>query len=118
MKLFRKLYDWTLSKASHSKAPWFLSLISFMESSFFPIPPDIILIPMVLANRIKAWFYAFMCTTSSVLGGILGYIIGAFFYSTVGYLIINYYGLRNEFDRFAQLVDKFHQRLTPNNPAN
>ena len=84
MKVLRKLYNWTLKKSNHPQAVWFLSAISFIESSIFPIPPDIILIPMVLANKFKAWLYAFMCTISSVLGGILGYIIGAFFYSTIG----------------------------------
>ena len=75
MNLLRKLYDWTLEKSKDPKAPWFLAIISFIESSFFPIPPDIILIPMVIANRIKAWTYATICTVSSVLEGVLGYFI-------------------------------------------
>ena len=83
MFLVRKLYDWTLEKSKHPKATWFLSIISFAESSFFPIPPDIILIPMIISNRIKAWYYAFICTLSSVFGGIFGYLIGSFFYSTI-----------------------------------
>jgi len=107
MKVLRKLYNWTLKKSNHPQAVWFLSAISFIESSIFPIPPDIILIPMVLANKFKAWLYAFMCTISSVLGGILGYIIGAFFYSTIGYIIINYYGLESEFDRFEVLYNEW-----------
>ena len=64
MNFIRKLYDWTLQKSRHPKASWFLAFISFIESSFFPIPPDIILIPMVLANKFKAWLYAFMCTNN------------------------------------------------------
>ena len=80
MNLFRKLYDWTLEKSKDPKAPWFLAIISFLESSFFPIPPDIILIPMVIAKRAKAWSFAFICTISSVLGGVAGYLIGYFFY--------------------------------------
>ena len=100
MNLIRKLYDWTLDKAGHPKAPWFLVLISFTESSFFPIPPDIILIPMVLANRIKAWTYATICTVSSVLGGVLGYFIGFFFYNSVGIMIIQYYSLESLFSSF------------------
>ena len=83
MNLLRKLYDWTLEKSNHPKASWFLGIISFIESSFFPIPPDIILIPMVIANRLKAWTYAFICTVSSVLGGVLGYFIGYFFYNSI-----------------------------------
>ena len=106
MKILRRLYDWTLNKASHQKAPWFLSLVSFIESSIFPIPPDIILIPMILANKLKAWWYALICTISSVLGGLAGYCIGAYFYSTIGIIIINYYGLTNQFDTFQSLYDK------------
>ena len=100
MNLLRKLYDWTLEKSNHPKASWFLGIISFIESSFFPIPPDIILIPMVIANRLKAWTYAFICTVSSVLGGILGYFIGYFFYNSIGILILSYYSLDNQFANF------------------
>ena len=80
MNFLNKLYKWTLTKAKHKNAKWYLSLISFAESSFFPIPPDLLLIPMVLANRLKALFYAFICTLSSVIGGLAGYAIGYFFY--------------------------------------
>ena len=102
MKLLRQLYEWTLNKANHPKASWFLSIISFMESSFFPIPPDIILIPMIIAKRTKAWSYAFICTTSSVIGGLAGYCIGLFFYNTLGVLIVEYYGLTNQFSVFEK----------------
>ena len=100
MNLLRKLYDWTLEKSKDPKAPWFLAVISFSESSFFPIPPDIILIPMVIAKRAKAWFFAFICTISSVLGGVSGYLIGYFFYLTIGEFIIELYSLQNEFINF------------------
>jgi len=103
MKLLRQLYDWTLKKANHPKASWFLSIISFTESSIFPIPPDIILIPMILANKIRAWWYALICTLSSVIGGIAGYCIGAFFYSTIGIIILQYYSLENQFIIFESL---------------
>ena len=96
MNILRKLYNWTLSKASHKKASWFLILVSFAESSVFPIPPDILLIPMILAKRLKAWWYAFICTVSSVLGGIVGYYIGYFFYATVGIIIIKFYSLESK----------------------
>ena len=90
MIYLRKLYDWTLNKSRHPRAVWFLSLISFSESSFFPIPPDIILIPMIISKRTKAFLYALICTASSVAGGIFGYIIGAYLYkqntNTVLYL--------------------------------
>ncbi len=102
MKFFRKLYDWTLLKSEHPKAKWFLSIIAFTESSFFPIPPDIILIPMIIAKRAKAFYYALICTFSSVLGGILGYCIGYFFYNSIGFLIINSYNLTDKFDLFEK----------------
>ena len=100
MNLFRKLYDWTLEKSKDPKAPWFLAIISFVESSFFPIPPDIILIPMVIAKRAKAWFFAFICTISSVLGGVAGYLIGYFFYLTIGEFIIELYSYQSEYSDF------------------
>ena len=100
MNIFRKLYDWTLDKAGHKKSSWFLVIISFAESSFFPIPPDVLLIPMVLANRLRAWFYALICTLSSVIGGIVGYLIGYLFYSNIGSLIVDFYGLSNAFENF------------------
>tara|TARA_Y100001936_G_C15797120_1_gene519537 strand:- start:118 stop:702 length:585 start_codon:yes stop_codon:yes gene_type:complete len=93
MKIFRNLYDWTIEKSSKKGAAWFLSIISFAESSFFPIPPDIILIPMVLAKKTKAFFYALICTLSSVLGGVFGYLIGLILYNSIGVLLINFYNL-------------------------
>ena len=90
MNILRNLYNWTLDKASHKKASWFLVLISFAESSFFPIPPDILLIPMILAKRLKAWFYALICTLSSVAGGLAGYVIGLFFMQVLDLLLLNY----------------------------
>ncbi|MEN7343131.1 MAG: YqaA family protein [Pseudomonadota bacterium] len=74
--LFQKLYDWVLEKAQHRLAAWWLALLSFAESSFFPIPPDVMLAPMVLADRAKAWWLATLTTLSSVAGGIVGYLIG------------------------------------------
>ena len=107
MRLLRKIYDYILNKSNHPKASWFLALISFSESSFFPIPPDIILIPMVIANKMKAFWYAFVCTISSVLGGIVGYCIGSFFYTTVGIIIINYYALQDQFITFDNLYNQY-----------
>ena len=102
MNILRKIYNWTIEKSKHPKAIWFLSLVSFSESSFFPIPPDIILIPMIIARRTRAWFYAFVCTISSVLGGLFGYCIGYFFYNSVGKIILEYYGLTNQFIIFEE----------------
>ena len=107
MNILRSLYNWTLNKAGHKNASWFLSIISFTESSFFPIPPDILLIPMVLAKRSKAWIYALACTLSSVGGGIFGYIIGYFFYATLGILIVQTYGLSESFNSFEQYYNDY-----------
>ena len=107
MNILRKLYDWTLEKSKSPKAVWFLSLVSFTESSIFPIPPDIILIPMIIAKRINAFFYALVCTISSVIGGVIGYCIGFFFFNSLGILIINYYGLQNQFNNFEQYYQLF-----------
>ena len=107
MKILRKLYDWTLLKSSHPKASWFLAIISFAESSFFPIPPDIILIPMIIANKVKAWIYAFICTISSVLGGIIGYLIGYLFFNSVGEVIIKYYSLQDQFTKFESSYNEY-----------
>ena len=107
MNILRKIYNWTIEKSKHPKAVWFLSLVSFSESSFFPIPPDIILIPMIIAKRTRAWFYAFVCTMSSVLGGLFGYCIGYFFYNSVGKIILEYYGLTNQFIIFEEYYLKY-----------
>ena len=90
MNILRNLYNWTLDKASHKKASWFLVLVSFAESSFFPIPPDILLIPMILAKRLKAWFYALICTLSSIAGGLVGYAIGYFFIQVLDLQLLKY----------------------------
>ena len=107
MNILQKLYYWTLEKSGSKNSTWFLFFVSFTESSFFPIPPDIILIPMILAKRLKAWFYAFICTISSVLGGILGYAIGYFFYSNIGLIIIEFYGLNDSFNVFENYYSQY-----------
>ncbi len=107
MNFLKKTYNWTLEKAQHKNAKWYLSLISFAESSFFPIPPDILLIPMALASKARTLFYAFMCTLFSVLGGILGYAIGYFFYNSVGIYIVDFYHLENSFNIFENYYKEF-----------
>ncbi|HEY8161239.1 MAG: YqaA family protein [Methylocystis sp.] len=88
----KKLYDWTMSLASSKHAPFALGAIAFAESSFFPVPPDVILVPMTLAEPKKAWYFAALCTVASVAGGALGYAFGALFYDTIGLWLINLYG--------------------------
>ena len=107
MNFLKKIYIWTLKKAEHKNAKWYLSLISFAESSFFPIPPDILLIPMALASKTKALFYAFICTLSSVLGGIFGYAIGYFFFNSIGLYIVEFYHLENSFSIFENYYKEF-----------
>ncbi len=107
MNILRSLYNWTLTKAEHKYSTWILGLVSFAESSFFPIPPDILLIPMVIAKRMKAWTYAFVCTFSSVLGGVSGYAIGYFFYNSIGIIIINTYHLSNSFSAFESYYNEY-----------
>ena len=96
----RRLYDWTIRSANTPKATWTLVLISFAESSFFPLPPDLMLVPMILADRAKAWWLAFICTISSVLGGLAGYAIGYFLFESMGEWIIQTYHLENAFAVF------------------
>lgn len=105
--MLRKIYDWMMRKAADEKAPWALGVVSFIESSFFPIPPDVMLIPMVMANREKAWWYATIATVTSVLGGMLGYAIGYYLYEAVGIPILEFYGKANALDSFIAFVHDY-----------
>jgi membrane protein YqaA with SNARE-associated domain len=91
--IIRPIYDWAIDLSGKRHAVWALALVSFVESSVFPIPPDLLLIPMVLAARDKAFYYAFVCTVASVLGGFLGYAIGYLLFDTIGRQIFEMYGL-------------------------
>ncbi|MGE3231305.1 MAG: YqaA family protein [Hyphomicrobium sp.] len=104
--MMRRLYDWMMAKASSPHAPHALFWVSFIESSFFPIPPDVMLVPMVLANRLKAWWYATVATVGSVIGGVFGYLIGYFFFEQVGRPILELYGKAEGFQTF---VDWFNE---------
>jgi membrane protein YqaA with SNARE-associated domain len=104
--MLRRLYDWTMRLAAHRHANWALAGVSFAESSFFPIPPDIILIPMVLARRAQAWLIALNCTVTSVVGGVFGYAIGFFLFDAVGAPLLEFYGLN---DRFAQFSEDYNE---------
>lgn len=105
--MLRRLYDWTMGLAAHRRAGWALAGISFAESSVFPIPPDVLLIPMVLAKRAKAWFYAALCTIASVLGGLAGWLIGALLFETVGMPILQVYGYTQQFSEFAERYNEY-----------
>lgn len=103
----RNIYDWMMRTASSKRAPYALGTVSFIESSFFPIPPDIMLIPMVLSDRQKAWWYATIATVTSVLGGLLGYAIGYYAYEAIGMPILKFYGKEHALDSFIQFVHEY-----------
>jgi membrane protein YqaA with SNARE-associated domain len=94
--MLRRLYDWIVSHAAHPKAVWVLAIISFAESSFFPIPPLPLLIPMCLAKPERSWYYANVCAISSALGGIVGYAFGFLLWKSVGSWIIDIYGMHEQ----------------------
>ena len=98
--MLRRTYDWCIAAADKPYALWLLGAISFAESSFFPIPPDIMLIPMALAHPKRAYTYALICTIASVAGGVLGYAIGALLYDSVGAWLISLYGYGNKVEQF------------------
>jgi membrane protein YqaA with SNARE-associated domain len=100
MRWVHGLYEWTMAQATRPYALWTLALVSFIESSVFPIPPDVLLIPMVLAAPSRAWWIATVCTVASVLGGLLGYAIGALLFEAVGRPILEFYGYVDQFADF------------------
>jgi membrane protein YqaA with SNARE-associated domain len=100
--MLRRLYDWCVDAASRPYAIWLMGFISFVESSFFPIPPDTMLIPMSLARPDRAWRYAHVCTLTSVAGGVLGYYIGSALYDSVGLWLIQLYGYGDRVDAFRE----------------
>jgi membrane protein YqaA with SNARE-associated domain len=104
--MIKSLYDWMMHQAGRAKAGTALFWVAFIESSFFPIPPDVMLVPMVLADRSKAWRYATIATVGSVLGGLLGYAIGLYLLDIVGKPVLEFYG---KWDKFAQFEKTFNE---------
>lgn len=107
MSIIRPLYDWCLKQAEGKHAEKVLFGVAFAESSFFPLPPDILLLPMSLTARERAYRYALICTIGSVLGGLLGYAIGALFFATLGQWIVETYHLQTGFTRFQEEFAKY-----------
>lgn len=105
--MLKRLYDWMMEKASHRHAIWWLAAISFIESSFFPIPPDVMLIPMVIAAPTRWVRIALICTVSSVIGGYLGYAIGYFAMDSIGAAILGAFHLQDKFQDMKPFVDKW-----------
>ena len=105
--MLRRLYDWCIAAAGKPHASWIMGIVSFAESSFFPVPPDAMLIPMALARPDKAWSYATLCTWTSVLGGLFGYFIGAMLYDSVGQWLIHLYGYGDKVEAFREAYAKW-----------
>jgi membrane protein YqaA with SNARE-associated domain len=117
--MFRRIYDWMLRLAAHRHALRSLAVIAFAESSFFPIPPDVMVIPMVLARRDQAWRIAAVAAGSSILGGMLGYAIGYFLWDSVGRPVADFYHITASVEYYRQKLHAFAapiilvQGLTP-----
>ena len=105
--MLRRMYDKTLRLAASPNAPWWLAAVSFIESSVFPIPPDAVLIPMVLARPDRAWRLALICTLSSVAGGALGYLIGYAVFDQLARPVIDFYGYSQKFIAFQDLYARW-----------
>lgn len=105
--MLKGIYDWMMAKANHPHAIWYLGFISFIESSFFPLPPDPLLVAMTLHNVKKAWWYGFISTVTSVAGGFLGYYIGYSLYELAGKSIIDAYGLTQSFEVFKTTLNEW-----------
>ena len=98
--MLQNMYNKVMQYADHPRAELVLFIVAFVESSFFPIPPDVLLIPMVIVNFDRAFRYALICTIGSVLGGIAGFALGFYFYDTIGTSIIEFYGAEDKFETF------------------
>ncbi len=105
--MLRRLYDWTIALAEKPIAPWALCAIAFSESSFFIVPPDVLLAPMTLSRPDRAWRYALICTFGSVAGGILGYAIGHLLFESFGMWILDLYGLSGKIGDVKAGYDKY-----------
>ena len=106
MRFIRSLYNWTMELASNPRAIWLLGFVSFIEAIFFPIPPDVLLIPMILANIKRAWFLAFVATTMSVLGGLVGYAIGFVAYAQIAEPLLLTLGKQSAMNLFSNSINE------------
>ncbi|PJI91825.1 membrane protein YqaA with SNARE-associated domain [Yoonia maricola] len=105
--MLRRLYDWTISLAQSPHALWALAIVSFVESSFFPIPPDVLMIPMIIARPSRAFVIAGIATLASVAGALLGYYIGAALMETVGQPILEIYGKADSFEEMSAVFNEY-----------
>ena len=105
--MLRRLYNGCIAAAHKPHAEWMLGIISFVESSFFPIPPDVMLIPMSIARPSRAYYYATLCTITSVAGGLVGYAIGAVLYDSIGQWLIALYGYGDKVEAFREAYNAY-----------
>ena len=105
--MFRKLYNWTLELANKPHAIWFLFFIALIESWIFPIPPDVMIIPMVLMARDKALKIVFVATIGTLIGALIGYGIGNLLFETIGKSLLDIYGYKGEFENYKNLYDEW-----------
>jgi membrane protein YqaA with SNARE-associated domain len=105
--MLRQMYDWCIEAAGKPHADWIMGALAFAESSVLPIPPDAMMIPMSLARPDRAWRYATICTLSSVAGGLVGYLIGALLYESVGHWLIQLYGYGDKVEAFRELYLRY-----------
>lgn len=99
--MLKRLYEWALAKVSGPSGVWWLGGMSFADSSFFPIPPDVLMMPMILADHTRAWRLAFITTVTSVVGAVFGYLIGAFLYDLIAAPLLAFYGYQEVFEGFG-----------------
>lgn len=107
MALFRRLYNKVINWSQHRHAPYYLAGVSFVESSFFPIPPDVMLIPMVLSKPLKAWEYAAITTLASILGGVLGYLLGLCAFELIGAPLIQAFGYQEIYSKVEKWFEHY-----------
>lgn len=105
--MLRPLYNWILRRAARKDAVWWMAGVSFAESSFFPLPPDVMLVPMCLAQPKKLWWYVNVCAFASLIGGAFGYAVGYYLFESVGRLIIDLYNAQESFTRFQEMFSLY-----------
>lgn len=108
MGKLRRVYDWVEHFAETPYGLWVLFLLAFAESSFFPVPPDVLLIALAVSIPAKALRYALVCSVGSVLGGMFGYLIGYQFMEFIGFGILNFYGLTDKYESMAELYNRYN----------
>lgn len=105
--MLRKLYDWAIEKVSRPEGEKWLGILSFAEASFFPVPPDVLLMPMIFADRSRAWRLATITTVASIIGAMLGYVVGAFLFDAVAAPLLDFYGYTEKFGAFETYYQEY-----------